>query len=137
MKFKSVEGGTVPLRQTKFSAGFDLSCRYNAIVKPFETKVLSAGIVVDFEGKTDIFGLISIRSSFAIKGLSLANGVGVIDPDFKEEIGLIVKNNTKVDFFIKKSERIAQILFVPFFIFGDISEKIRKGGLGSTGGGGK
>lgn len=58
-------------------------------------------------------GLVSARSSPHLRGLSLANGVGVIDSGYRGEVLLAVRNDVNVPVTINEGERIAQIVVVP------------------------
>ncbi len=98
---------------------------------------------------------LKIRSSLALKGLIVANGVGEIDIDYPDEIGLIVHNpllskqyvqngeNYTVlvddddnEYEIKAGERVAQIKLMEHknYLMPDRfrNEDIRTGGFGST-----
>lgn len=64
--------------------------------------------------------------------------IGLADEDYRNEIGIIVINNSGVDFLIKRGARIAQMLIVNvpktnIEIVEKLSESDRKGGFGSTG----
>ena len=63
--------------------------------------------------------------------------VGLVDEDYRDGVGVIVKNNGN-DFLIKRGTRIAQMLIVnvpktEIEIVEELSESDRKGGFGSTG----
>lgn len=63
--------------------------------------------------------------------------VGLVDFDYRNEIGVIVINNSGVDFLIKRGTRIAQMLIVnvpktKIEIVEELSETKRNGGFGST-----
>ena len=85
--------------------------------------------------------LLFIRSSLGIKrGLSLANGVGVIDADYygnpsnDGEISIAIRNCTDAPITIEKGERVAQGIFVPYAVVDDDDvETTRQGGFGSSG----
>ena len=85
--------------------------------------------------------LLFIRSSLGIKrGLSLANGVGVIDADYygnpsnDGEISIAIRNCTDAPIIIEKGERVAQGIFVPYAVVDDDDvETTRQGGFGSSG----
>ncbi|MBR3424246.1 MAG: dUTP diphosphatase, partial [Clostridia bacterium] len=72
-------------------------------------------------------------------GISLANGVGVVDPDYRGEIIVSVLNNSAEDYTIPPGERIAQLVAVPFVrvevaVADELSDTERgSGGFGSTG----
>ena len=70
---------------------------------------------------------------------SLANGVGVVDSDYRGEIMVGLINNTDEDYAVSVGERVAQMMFVPVaiadFVEADtLSDTDRgSGGFGSTG----
>jgi dUTP pyrophosphatase len=76
-----------------------------------------------------------LRSSLAVKGLIIANGVGVIDADYTKEIGVIVYNSSDRIIEIAAGERIAQLLLtsVQRFVNIPVADQIRTGGFGSSG----
>lgn len=96
---------------------------------------------------------VALRSSLAVKGLIIPNGIGIIDLDYQHEIGLIVHNPQKIslskskdemdmwikhersDFQIKKGDRVAQCTLKEHkgYLMGYESDVIRDGGFGSTG----
>ena len=83
---------------------------------------------------------LAVRSSTPLKRLLvLANGEGVIDSDFADSnesegmIGVMVLNLTPFPQTIKKGEKIAQGMIVPYAItYDDAASETRKGGFGST-----
>lgn len=82
-----------------------------------------------------------IRSGTALKkGLTLVNGVGIIDSDYVEESFLMLENVSESMALIEHGERIAQCLIEPITrepieeIFERPEQKTsRDGGFGSTG----
>jgi len=125
---------------TKGSAAFDLQASIDEPIHlyPSETKVIKSGIAIGIDNE-NIAALVMPRSGKSIKGLTVANSPGLIDSDFRNEIGIIVHNNGLEPIQIGPLERIAQLMFVPvikpFFKhvteFSDTTE--RTGGFGSTG----
>jgi dUTP pyrophosphatase len=62
----------------------------------------------------DMAGFIYSRSGLgAMHGLIVAQGVGVIDPDYRGEITVVLLNTSKSDKEVRHGERIAQIVFQP------------------------
>jgi len=62
--------------------------------------------------------LILPRSSIGMKtGLRLSNSAGVIDPQYRGELGVIYDNHSDSDYEIKKGDRIAQMLIFPVYRF--------------------
>jgi dUTPase len=101
---------------------------------------------------------VALRSSLGVKGLIIANGIGIIDLDYPDEIGLIVHNpygiyerehrtegrlcgevsiieTKKEPFKIKKGDKVAQCTLKEHrgYLMGYESDTIRDGGFGSTG----
>lgn len=69
----------------------------------------------------------------------MANGVGVVDSDYRGEIKVAVLNTSEQEYTIEPFERIAQLIFIPvetaeFTVAHTLSETVRgDGGFGSTG----
>ena len=73
-----------------------------------------------------------------LKGLMLANGVGIIDPDYRGEIKACVFNRNTTPITIEHGMKITQAVFVPYVnvVVADkpVTETARgEGGFGSTG----
>ncbi len=130
----------MPKYQTSESAGFDIASNVDITVEPGQVVKIPTGLVI--AAPSGHFLLISARSSLALKkGLNMANGVGVIDPDYagpNDQIHIIVHNFTKEVVEVKKGERLAQGIFLPIqqaqWEESDETRKSDRGGIGSTGG---
>lgn len=128
----------LPEYQTAGSAGVDFYSRIDATVSPHETQILPSNFIIELP--KGYFLLVAARSSAHKKGLIPANGVGIIDQDYQgrnDEIGILVYNFTDDPIEIKKGDRIAQGLVLPFerVEWEEIDEvnKNSRGGFGSTG----
>ncbi len=84
--------------------------------------------------------LVFARSGLGIKkGISLSNGVGVIDSDYRGEIGVGLVNLSGESYTVQPGDRIAQLMVVPVvqptLTFVDALDETARGsgGLGSTG----
>ncbi len=76
-----------PTHKTKGSAGADLVCAKTVTIQPNETVLVSTGAYVPSGLPKGIALLLMARSSIAYKKrLLLANGVGLIDGDYPDEI---------------------------------------------------
>ena len=75
------------------------------------------------------------RSGLAIKnGICLANGVGTVDADFRDEICVLLSNTSDEDFVVQKGDRIAQAVLSTVYRLGSVPVgEERCGGFGSTG----
>jgi dUTP pyrophosphatase len=84
--------------------------------------------------------LIIPRSSIGAKtSLRLSNSVGLIDSGYRGELGVLYDNTSDNDTFIKKGDRVAQLLVMPSYRFkAKVVESLEdsergSGGFGSTG----
>lgn len=120
----------VPRRATTGSAGLDICATTRLILTP-EMGVQM--IASDFKGPLpkNTVGLLLGRSSAAIKGLIIHPGV--IDPDYKGEVKIMVSSPREVSA-ISPGDRIAQILLLPSHHASFPSSGLKRGnwGFGST-----
>lgn len=135
------ENAVIPSRATDGAAGLDLyACIENdVVINPLETVKIPTGIAIDLCDK-NLCGLVFARSGLSVNnGICLANGVGVIDSDYKGEVIVALHNNGSEPYAIKKNQRIAQLLIMPIIypIIKEVksisSSKRGCGGFGSTG----
>jgi dUTP pyrophosphatase len=144
--FKIINGGKMPTRGTKYSAGLDLYANDEYLIKPQQTLLVSTGVALDQaeidkrEGnnpffRQTIYAQLHIRSSLALKGLILTNGVGVIDIDYPDEIKLIISNISNEEIKVSRGNKIGQLIFIEHsgYLCDITSEVDRDGGFGSTG----
>lgn len=126
-----------PEYHTKGSAGFDLYARLDITLKPHEIGRVPLNVVI--VPPPGYWSLLAVRGSFHKRGLLPANGVGIMDADYigeDDEYQLIVFNATESDVTIKRGDRIAQVIFIPFFQAElkavQQTDAPSRGGLGST-----
>ena len=84
--------------------------------------------------------LVFARSGLGIKkGICLSNGVGVIDSDYRGEVGVGLVNLSQESYTIQPGDRIAQLMVVPVvqpqITLTDTLDETERGagGFGSTG----
>lgn len=131
----------VPKRATEGSAGMDLCACIDKdmILEPGKRALVPTGIAISLSEK-DYAAFIFARSGLAVKhGISLSNGVGVIDSDYRGEIRVGLCNLGDEPYTIKPGERIAQMVIMKVENFNlhqvdklDSTER-GEGGFGSTG----
>lgn len=139
--FERVTGSnaTIPTRQTKSSAGYDICCTEDINLAPSERGLFRTGIKAYMN--SDEYLALHIRSSIGIKkGLMLTNNTGIIDSDYynnadnEGEIHIPLINLGRDVVHIKAGERIAQGIFCKYLkADNDGTEGVRSGGMGSTG----
>jgi len=133
----------MPTAKTTHSAGFDVVPDTDrvSIVPPHTTVVIPTGIALDVD-QEDMegyyFGLY-LRSSVGKSGLIMPNSVGIIDIDYKDEIGIIAHNITNLPIPLVKGKAIAQLILHKHHdvMFKDSFKRLqttRTGGMGSTNG---
>jgi dUTP pyrophosphatase len=102
----------LPKYETEGSSGMDLRANVDEtiVLKPFERYLVPTGISIEIPRGYE--AQIRARSGLAIKhGISLVNGIGTIDSDYRGEIKVILINLGNENFEIKKGDRIAQMIF--------------------------
>ncbi|HAE42202.1 MAG TPA: dUTP diphosphatase [Clostridiales bacterium] len=102
----------LPRYETEGSSGMDLRANVDTVIvlKPYERYLVPTGISIEIPRGYE--AQIRARSGLAIKhGISLVNGIGTIDSDYRGEIKVILINLGSEDFEIKKGDRIAQMIF--------------------------
>ena len=108
-------------------------------VAPGRVALVRTGLII--EVPTGHFLGIFARSSTPLKrGLLVANGVGVIDPDYSgpnDEIMIQVLNFTAAEVCVKRGDRLAQgvVLPAPRVTWHEVSDirPVTRGGFGATG----
>ena len=132
----------LPIRSTKYSAGYDIEAAEDVIIPSFtkgtNPTLIKTGLKAYMQN--DEYLLLCNRSSNPKKkGLILANSVGIIDKDYYGNIendGHIMfafYNVKEQDIEIKKGDVIGQAIFQKYLVTDDdnaIGERI--GGFGST-----
>ena len=107
-------------------------------IQPGEIYWVPTGIAL--EVPKGCAGLVYARSSMGAKrGLAPANKVGVIDPDYRGEIKVVLLNHSKQPQTLQPGERVAQFVITPVLqpVYEEVAELSDtdrgNGGFGSTG----
>ena len=132
----------LPIRKTKYSAGYDIEAAEDIIVPSFKKgsnpTLIKTGLKAYMQD--DEYLMLCNRSSNPKKkGLILANSVGIVDKDYYENtdndghIMFAFYNIKEEDIEIKKGEAIGQAIFQKYLVVdNDNAEGERSGGFGST-----
>ena len=132
----------LPIRKTKFSAGYDIEAAEDCIIPAFKRgqkpTLVKTGLKAYMQDD-EMLLLYNRSSNPGKKGLILANSVGVVDKDYygnQDNDGHIMfafYNIKDEDVEIKKGDAIGQAIFQKYLVTdNDKSEGIREGGFGST-----
>lgn len=131
----------VPERATVGSAGLDLCACLDAPVTilPGKIAMIPTGLSCA-PSESDVALMIYARSGLACKyGIGLANGVGVVDADYRGEICVALINQSASEFTVTDGMRIAQLVVMPILcptisLVSELPDTERgSGGFGSTG----
>lgn len=104
-----------PSRATEGSAGMDLAAcmEEDVTIAPRQLVKIPTGIAIALPGP-EYVALVFARSGLGIKhGISLSNGVGVIDSDYRGEIMVGLTNLSDKPYTIHPGDRIAQLVVTP------------------------
>ena len=135
-------GTTIPLPYyaTDGAAALDLHACLDSdvVIAPHERVFLPTGIAVAIpEGYV---GIMAVRSSMGAKhGINLANGIGVIDSDYRGQLHVTLYNTTEQPYTVHSGDRVAQLMIMPVArpaiqVVDSLPKTERgTGGFGSTG----
>ena len=136
------KGINLPVRKTKYSAGYDIEAAEDCVIPSFKKGMAPTLIKTGLKAymqEDEYLKLCNRSSNPKKKGLILANSIGVVDadyygnPDNDGHIMFAFYNIKDEDTEIKKGECIGQAIFEKFLVAdGDKAEGERTGGFGST-----
>ncbi len=131
----------MPRRGTRHSAGYDFVTPVDLTVLPGELVRVATDVKAYMQPGEVL--QIYVRSSAGLRGLMLANTVGIVDadyygnPDNDGNIVLALRNLGAEPFEAHAGDRIAQGVFMPYLLAdgddGFSSGEVRSGGYGHTG----
>ena len=132
----------LPVRKTKYSAGYDMEAAEDCIIpafKPGQAPTLIKTGLKAYMADNEYLMICNRSSNPKKKGLILANSVGIIDkdyygnPDNDGHIMFAFYNIKDEDILIKKGEAIGQGIFSKYYLTDDDDvSSTRVGGFGST-----
>ncbi|MCI9128791.1 MAG: dUTP diphosphatase [Eggerthellaceae bacterium] len=104
----------IPAYSREGDAGMDLKAAADACIEPGQRAVVPCGIKVAIPD--GFAGLVIPRSGLAAKhGITVLNAPGLIDSNYRGEICAILMNtDANSAFSIRKGDRIAQLLVIPY-----------------------
>ena len=99
----------VPVRGTDSAAAYDLRAKTNTKLEP--GKVTKVPLKLQLAIPPNYFVWLAGRSGLASQGILAHNGV--IDPDFRGELAVLLHNTTGREFQVMKGQRVAQAIILP------------------------
>lgn len=136
---KLKQNAILPQYQTAQAAGMDLYACLDAPVTlaPMERRMIPTGLAIALPDGYE--AQIRARSGLSIKhGITMVNGIGTVDADYRGEIGVLAINLGTEDFVIEPDMRIAQMVIAKYEKAvwqeaDELDETVRgEGGFGST-----
>ena len=136
---KLKQSAILPEYQTAQAAGMDLhACIDEPItLAPMERRMIPTGLAVALPDGYE--AQIRARSGLSIKhGITMVNGVGTVDADYRGEVGILMINLGQESFVIEPNMRVAQMVIARYEraswqLSEELDETIRgQGGFGST-----
>ena len=140
--FLLTDDATAPRRATFGSAGYDLYSAQETVVPAGGKKVVMTDVALILPD--GCYGRVAPRSGLAVRN-HIDVGAGVIDPDYRGNVGVVLFNFGSEDFKVAKGDRIAQLVLEKYVmadtvvLIGDplTNEELRTGrgnaGFGHTG----
>lgn len=143
VKLKLTRGMDAPTYATSGSAAVDLRAALDegteVVLAPGARALIPTGLAISPES-ADYVAILAGRSGLGVKnGVSLSNGIGVIDSDYRGEIQVGLINHGTEPFTVRRGDRIAQMFFLPVaqaaFLTTDALDETERGagGFGHTG----
>jgi dUTP pyrophosphatase len=104
---KLTENAFAPTKGSALAAGYDLRSAYDYVI-PAQDKIVA---LTDLQIRVPphTYGRVASRSGLAAKHF-IDVGAGVVDEDYTGNVGVVMFNHAKIDFEVKKGDRIAQLV---------------------------
>ena len=108
MKVKRlVNHAKLPIRGSTGATGYDLHAAEKCVIPANSRGVVKTGIAIEVpEG---LYARIAPRSGLSVKK-SIDVGAGVVDRDYRGEVGVVLINHSNKDFEVNVGDRIAQMI---------------------------
>ncbi|CAH2054573.1 unnamed protein product, partial [Iphiclides podalirius] len=125
-----------PVKGSEKAAGFDLKSAYDYVVLARGKELVKTDLQIQLP--SGCYGRVAPRSGLAVKNF-IDVGAGVIDEDYRGNVGVVLFNHSDQDFIVKKGDRIAQLICERIY-YPELEEvttltetERSSGGFGSTG----
>jgi len=131
VRFRRLESNPdlpLPSRATEGAAGYDVrSAEDDFQLAPDETRAVGTGLVMELPAQMEC--QVRPRSGLASReGVIVPNAPGTIDPDYRGELKVLLRNLSARPVSIGRGDRIAQLVFARF----EVPEVVEAAELGTT-----
>ena len=133
---KLSNNAALPKRSTDGAAGYDLCASQDCTIPAGGKGLVKTGLAISFPA--GLYARIAPRSGLALKKF-IDVGAGVLDHDYRGDVGVILFNHGDQDFEVKMGDRIAQLILekidtLPVEEMQGLDDTVRGSrGFGSTG----
>ena len=133
---KLSNNAALPKRSTGGAAGYDLCASQDCTIPAGGKGLVHTGLAISFPA--GLYARIAPRSGLALKKF-IDVGAGVVNADYRGEVGVVLFNHGDQDFEVKMGDRIAQLILekidtLPVQEVQGLDSTVRgSGGFGSTG----
>ncbi|XP_069101796.1 deoxyuridine 5'-triphosphate nucleotidohydrolase, mitochondrial-like [Argopecten irradians] len=133
---KLTENAFTPTRGSKLAAGYDLYSAYDYTIPARQKQIVKTDIQIALPD--GCYGRVAPRSGLAAKHF-IDIGAGVIDQDYRGNVGVVMFNHAEKEFKVNKGDRIAQLvcerIYIPELEEAESLDDTDRGsgGFGSTG----
>eukprot|EP00887_Chlorella_sp_A99_P006702 scaffold3.g6702.t1 len=101
------EAATLPRRGSAGAAGYDLASSEDTVIPARGKGVVKTGLSIAIPHGT--YARVAPRSGLAVKNF-IDTGAGVVDEDYRGEVGVVLFNHSDADFVVKRGDRVAQLI---------------------------
>ena len=98
---------SAPLRSSTGAAGYDLYAAEEQVIRPSSRACIATDLQLGIP--SGCYGRIAPRSGLAVKN-GIDVGAGVVDEDFRGNVGILLFNFGQAPFHVKIGDRIAQLI---------------------------
>ena len=104
---KLSENAVTPSKGSIDAAGYDLHSAHDETIPAFGQRLIKTDLQLELpEG---CYGRIASRSSIAMNNLISVNA-GVVDRDYRGNVGILLFNHANSDYTVKRGDRVAQLI---------------------------
>ena len=98
----------IPVKGTPEAAGYDLAAAQTAVCPAYGKVLVKTGLSLAMP--SGCYGRIAPRSGLVLKKF-IDVDVGVVDADYRGELGIVLFNFSDIDFQINMGDEVAQLIF--------------------------
>lgn len=129
---KLSDSATLPIRGSEYAAGYDLSAAHDSVVPARGRALIKTDISISIPYGT--YARVAPRSGLAWKH-AIDVGAGVIDYDYRGNVGVILFNHSDTEFQVSQGDRIAQLILekISMAVVQETEEELPSTSRGSSG----